>query len=305
MKIRDITILVLLFLLTVNGSVFAMAPFEFKPLSFSGSVLRDGIFPAYGLQSREIVGNYLDLKVKPPKALADKEIKTKEANFGIGLPIKGVYLRWFENESDIVGTARKWKVKAEEMTVGYRFKQSETGNSAFAVEYSDREIDSGSILFKATGAEEIKFLAKGKIQSFKLVHSREKGENSYIHLMLGMSKAEYSSLSNKSSFAGFGVDRLLNKRLDWQNTAVFINSENRPKNFYLSSRFVYRLFKGLSLSVEGSMYTKGYTYAPFRFADHFVPAMAVSPTRLPSSMKTLEDSAFGFYGVGLHYGFKF
>jgi hypothetical protein len=291
-------------ILVIFVGITAVSAREFQTIAYSGSVFRDGFISAFGLLKGEAVASYIDLDVKPPSEFSHLDISTNESNYGVGINDR-FYVRGYRSESEIIGTTRAWKVDGSGYAVGYKLKVSPNNHSALGLECEKRTLDSGPIFFRSTGIAETTFLDDGKIRSVKLVDSINIDEKTMIHYMIGGSKSEYYNISKKSTFAGFGYDRRIKGRFDWQNSAIYIKTEDRPKTFYLSSRLVYRLFKGLSVSLEGSMYTDGYTVAPFRFSDHFVPGMAISPARLPSSYKALETKAFGFYGIGIHYGIKF
>jgi hypothetical protein len=283
--------------------VVADAP-EFKPMSFSASVMRDGIFPAWGLMPKEIAFDVTKQKVKPPAELADKKAELDEMNFGIGIHPR-IWLRGYSTKSMIQGSTRRWWVEGQELNLGIKLTSPENLSNATSLEIGRRVIEVGPIYKYATNVADMRFLEDAYLDNAKITRTILRGENNSIHLMGGFSRAKYSTITKNSKFVGFGWDRIIHHRVDWQNSLIFIDSEDRPKNTYLSSRFNIRVAKGLNISLAGSMYTNGYSLAPLRFVDHFVPAMAVPSSRLPSSVTKFETKAFGFYGIGIHYGFSF
>lgn len=285
-------------------SAGAAEPPQFKPMSFSGSVLRDGFPTGFGLLQREIAVDRINWKVKPPKDLANKKAEFDEITYGFGFH-RNFYYRGYQSENIIEGNTRRWITKAKEHNFGWRFNADPEGNHAACLELGQRTITPGPIYVKATGIPDVRFTKEGTIDVVRIVRSFSKGSNGSIHFLGGFSRAKYANLQFNSRFAGFGLDRMIDKRLDWQNSLVFIDSDKRPKNSYLSSRLNLRLAKGFNISLSGGMYTKGYTYAPFHFADHFLPAQAVGINRLPSEYKKFETKAFGFWGIGIHWGCAF
>lgn len=279
--------------------------FELKPLSFAGSSLRDAIPSANGLMPWEVVVGGGSYRIKPPKELAGRKGDFDEREFGIGLPIPGLYYRLRESETTVEGGTRIWQVNSTDHTVGYRFVNHDAGGPQWAVELGRRTIDPKPIYLKGNPAAEVTFLKDGTNDSFKLIRTTAHGDRYFRHLMVGGSVAKFGDIERTSAFGGLGIDRMLGKRIDWQNSALFINSEERPKNFHLSSRATVRILHGLSISLDAGMFTDGFTYAPLRFADHFVPALTFGADRIPDTLRKFESKAFGYWGVGMHYGVKF
>lgn len=277
---------------------------RFKPLAFSGSVLRDGFPTGFGLLQREMAVDRVDWKIKPPKELEGKSAGFEMTSYGFGFH-RDFYYRGHTNDNSIEGNTRRWNVSAREDNIGWRFNADPDGRHASSLEFGRRTIESGPIYVKATGFREVVFTKEGKMDTIRLVRSATRGTQGSLHLLAGFSRAEYAILKFNSRFLGIGIDRMISDRLDWQNSLVGIDSDTRPKNVYLASRFNLRLARGFNFSLAGGMYTKGYTLAPFHFADHFLPAQAVGVSRLPDTFRKFESRAFGFWGVGLHWGCAF
>lgn len=279
--------------------------FEFKPLSFAGSSLRDAIPSACGLMPWEVVVGGGAYKIKPPKELAGRKGDFDEREFGIGLPIPGLYYRLRESQTTVEGGTRIWRVDSTDHTVGYRFVNHDAGGPQWAVEFGRRTVDPLPIRIKGVPAPEVSFLKDGTNDHFKLIRTTAHGDRFFRHLMVGGSVAKFGDIERTSSFGGLGIDRMIGKRIDWQNSALLIRSETRPTNAHLSSRATLRILHGLSVSLDAGMFTDGFTYAPLRFADHFVPALTFGADRIPETLRKFESKAFGYWGVGLHYGVKF